>query len=1173
MQVRLLGPVEVLGEDDQPIALASGRERVLMAALALGANRSVSTNRLVDALWGEDAPATAANALQVHVSKLRKKLPLGALELSGGGYLLHVEEHGVDVVRFERLIADATDDPREAAATLRQALELWRGPALADVASDTLAGQRVRLDELRLVVLERRIDADLELGRHLELIPELEALVHAEPYREGFRRQLMVALYRSGRQSDALAVYREARDLLAVELGVDPGPELQALELAILNQAPELEAQARIARPAKPAPPSGTVTFLMTDIEGSTRLWEEYPEEMAVALRRHDDLLRQCIEDNAGYVVKTVGDAFHAAFPTGAQAVAAATNAQRLLGDEEWPAPVTVRVRVAIHTGHGEERGGDYFGPAVNRVARLVAVAHGGQVLISGTTAQILEDGPREAVTLRDLGHHRLKDLSRPEHVYQLLGPGLVAEFPPLRSVDNPQLTNNLPAQVTSFVGRTAEIAAVRGLLKKTRLVTLAGAGGSGKTRLAVHVAAETLDAFEDGVWLVELSSLRDPKRVAPEVASVLGIREEGATPITETLTCALSGRHLLVVMDNCEHLLDECATLAGKLLQRCPRLFILATSREALSMPGEQVYQVPAMSLPSESGRLTLEGAGTSDAFQLFCERTLAHQPAFEPDDENASIIAALCRQLDGMPLAIEIATARLSSLSLLDLNDRLYDRLQDFSTRTRAIDPRHQTLQALIDWSYDLLDEREQTVFQRLSIFAGGWTLDAAERVCAGSDLPSSQIAELLGSLVDKSLIQADVVGNSLRYKFLETVRHYALEKHSQRTPEERDSVRTAHAQVFYDLATTAAVEMISSDQAAWFARLNTEHDNLRTALTNLLSSPAGVEQALQMGIYLRDFWSHGGHYREGLRVLEDAIARYASRDGDSRLYAAGLLSAARLYFVLGEGDVCRSRSELGLSIARHVGDAVLAADALEELASLEYNRKPDLSDALAMVEEALELVKDSEDPVTVAEALKHRGIVRANMRRAGARDDYMRALELYRAAGNRLGAAQVLNGLAILELKQNKPSASIQHVEEAEDLIASMEEGGMPPDPLLDLLTVRGLAELLNEHSEQARLSFSRLVERANHYGIRPMISYGFIGLGFCATLRGQYEAAAVFHGAGNRINDDFGIVGDSDLRELQQLEFATLRDALGPAFDSAYDDGYKLMLSDAVALAIT
>ena len=806
MRFRLLGSVEVIGEDGKAIALVGQKERVLVATLVLGANQAVSAERLVDALWGEDPPATAANTLHVHVSKLRKKLRgAGASEVLertlSGGYLLHTKADEVDVARFEELVTSASGAPALVAAQLTEALALWHGPALADVDSDLLAGEGRRLEKLRMLALERRIDAELALGRHAELIAELEALVHSEPFKEGPRRQLMVALYRAGRQADALAAYREAREILAEELGVDPGPELQALEVAILRHDPTLEAPSVtvVVEPSPVGLPTGTVTLLMTDIESSTRLWEEHPEQMALALRRHDELLRNAIEGNRGHVVKTMGDAFHAAFRTAEDAAAAAVEIQQLIANEPWPAPTGLRVRVAVHTGHCEERDGDYYGPAVNRVARLVAIGHGGQVLLSGTTAELLEDVPERRVALRELGLHGLKDMGRPERVFQLAAPGLEADFPPLRSVDNPSLKHNLPVQTTSFVGRETEIAEVISLLDRSRLVTLTGAGGSGKSRLALQVAAEAFDSFVDGVWLVELAPMADSELVGATVASALGVREEPGRSLEDTVATAISGRRLLVVLDNCEHVLEASSNLTALLMRSCPNLGLIATSREPLGIDGEQLYRVPSLSLPEANEPPDPEVAIDFDAIRLFVDRAKAHVSRFVLDQAQVSAVVSLCRRLDGMPLAIELAAAWVPSLSVADIEARLDDRFRLLTKGRRTALPRQQTLRALIDWSYDALTSKEQTLLRRLSVFAGGWDLDTCQSVCSSSGLEEPDVLGVMSSLVSKSLVQAEPTAQGLRYGLLETIRQYGAERLLEAGSGERQSTRSAHADVF--------------------------------------------------------------------------------------------------------------------------------------------------------------------------------------------------------------------------------------------------------------------------------------------------------------------------------------------------------------------------------------
>src|SRR3984885_2311785 len=505
--------------------------------------------------------------------------------------------------------------------------------------------------------------------------------------------------------------------------------------------------------------PSGTVTLLFTDIEGSTKLWEADSQLMAGALRQHDQILRSAIQDADGYVFKTVGDAFCAAFGTPQQALEAVLTAQHALGAETWPTRRPIRVRMGLHTGSCEERDNDYFGPVVNRAARLEAVAHGGQVLFSGATAELLSESLPEGVTLRDLGLQRLKDLGRAEHVYQLEARFLQPSFPPLASLDNPELPNNLPGQLSAFVGREPELSQVRSLAGSSRLVTLTGAGGCGKTRLALQVAAELLDTARDGVWFVGLAHLTEAEAIPEAIAAVLGLADQrGQRPLLESLIDALREQDTLILLDNCEHVIDGAAKLCGQLVRECPGLRILATSREPLGIDGEHVYRVPSLSLPRPEADAADE-VGASDAVQLFVERAQAHGPGFVLDDASAPLVASVCRRLDGIPLALELAAARLSSMSLQQVSDRLGQRFRLLTGGSRNAMPRQQTLQATVDWSFSLLNETERDAIRRLSVFAGGFDLEAAETICASDGMVDEfEVIDLLHSLVSKSLVIAD-------------------------------------------------------------------------------------------------------------------------------------------------------------------------------------------------------------------------------------------------------------------------------------------------------------------------------------------------------------------------------------------------------------------------------
>ena len=531
-------------------------------------------------------------------------------------------------------------------------------------------------------------------------------------------------------------------------------------------------------------PPTGTVTFLFTDIEGSTKIWEDHPDAMGPALARHDDLLRWSIEDNGGFVFNTVGDAFCAAFPTAGPALEAALASQLALTAEPWGTEVPLRVRLALHTGSAEERDGDYYGPTLSRVARLLAAAHGGQVLISAATQELARDQLPADASLRDLGEASLKDLARPERVFQLLHPALAADFPALRSLDNPALPNNLPQQLTSFIGRGKELAEIRALLGGTRLLTLTGAGGSGKSRLSLQAAADVLDQYEGGVWFVKLASLTDPALVPQTVADALGVSEEAGKASVRTLTDWLRPRRLLLVLDNCEHLIAACAALAAELLRACPGVHLLASSREPLGVAGEQAYRVPSLSLPDPKKGETAVALSQYEAVSLFIERARAVRADFAVTDANAPAVAQVCFRLDGIPLAIELAAVRVRSLSVEDINARLNDRFRLLTGGARDMLPRQQTLRALIDWSYDLLTEQEKTLLRRLSVFAGGWTLAAAEAVgpgegATGGVIEDWEVLDLLTSLVDKSLVvYEEGADGGARYRLLETIRHYGRE-----------------------------------------------------------------------------------------------------------------------------------------------------------------------------------------------------------------------------------------------------------------------------------------------------------------------------------------------------------------------------------------------------------
>ncbi len=712
--------------------------------------------------------------------------------------------------------------------------------------------------------------------------------------------------------------------------------------------------------------PTGTVTFLFTDIEGSTRLWDQHPEAMRAAVARHDAILRDAVEAHLGYVVKTMGDGLLAAFGTADAALAAAVQAQRSLLAETGSEIGPLRARMALHTGPAEEREGDYFGPALNRAARLMAAGHGGQILLTQTTYELVRHGAVPELTLRDLGQRRLKDLIRPEHVYQLIASGLPTNFPPLNTLD--LRPNNLPVQLTSFIGRENQITEVKGLLSAARLLTLTGVGGTGKTRLALQVAAEELDTFNDGVWLVELAPLSDPGLVPQSVAMALGVPEEVGRPRLATLTDALRARHLLLLLDNCEHVVEACARLADGLLRACPELKILATSREALRVAGETTYQVPSLAFPERgddrgapSTIHDAPGITQYDAVRLFIDRAVVVAPDPAVTDINAQAVAQICQRLDGIPLAIELAAARARSLSVDQIAARLDNQFQLLTGGSRTLQ-RHQTLRALIDWSHKLLTEQERALLRRLSVFTGGWTLQAAEAVCSQDARPglilSHPVMDLLDELVNKSLVVANRGPPEIRYQMLETIRQYAHEKLVESDEESR--IRARHLAYFLGLAQSGEIDVVGREDPAYFKILETELDNLRTALDWSLTEHSNPEDALRLAGALRFLW-YISYQTEGTKRLTAALDN--NEEISAALRAKALNGLALIASFQGNYSQMKTYCKKSAEIAQEANDKHEIALALE-LLGVATAMQGDLEDGILLLQETRRLAQEQED-----------------------------------------------------------------------------------------------------------------------------------------------------------------------------------------------------------------
>ncbi|CAA9576383.1 MAG: Transcriptional regulator, AfsR family, partial [uncultured Thermomicrobiales bacterium] len=635
--------------------------------------------------------------------------------------------------------------------------------------------------------------------------------------------------------------------------------------------------------------PTGTVVFLFTDVEGSTARWERDRPTMAAAVDRHLALLRQAVAAHGGVPFKTVGDAVQAAFPSAPRAVAAALDAQRALLAEDWSAVGGLPVRMALHAGEAAPDGrGDYLAPTLNRLARLLSTGHGGQVLLSQAVQQLARGALPEGAALRDLGEHRLRDLLEPERVFQLLHPELPEAFPPLRSLAG--RPHNLPMQPTPFLGREREVAEVTGLLRRgeARLLTLAGPGGVGKTHLALAAAAELLDAFPDGAWFVDLAPLADPALVPTAVATALGLREAGGRPPADAAANHLRDKAALLVLDNWEHLLGA-APFVADLLAACPRLAVLATSRAPLRLRGEREHPVGPLALADPAAdAAALAG---SEAVALFVERARAVKPGFALDETNAVAVAGIVRRLDGLPLAIELAAARVRVLAPPALLARLDRALPLLTSGPRDAPARQRTLRDAIAWSHGLLSPDERDLFRRLAVFVGGFTLEATEAVAdLGGELDA--LGGLEGLAEDSLLRPAEGPGGEPRFTMLATVREFAREQ--LEASGEAAVAHGRHAAFFTVLAESAAPELTGPDQGAWLARLEAEHDNLRAAL--VWAEGHEPESCLRLAGALWRFWYARGHLAEGLRRLEAAVARADGRPADAcarALLGAGVLA----------------------------------------------------------------------------------------------------------------------------------------------------------------------------------------------------------------------------------------------------------------------------------------
>ena len=744
-------------------------------------------------------------------------------------------------------------------------------------------------------------------------------------------------------------------------------------------------------------PESTTLTSLFTDIEGSTSMWEEQPEQMAQAMGRHDALLRDCVQRHAGRIVKTTGDGVYAVFEQPAAGLAAVLDIQLALLDPAATAGVALRVRCGLHIGLVQARDNDYFGSTVNRAARIMNAAHGGQILVSQALADELANALPAGVSLKGLGVVRLKGLAASEPVFQVMHPRLYQNFPALRELE--ATPNNLPQQLTSFIGRERERHEIEEMLHGTRLLTLLGMGGLGKTRLALAIGTNVMDTYPDGVWFVDLQMIRDDALVGSEAARVLGVREEPGRPLVQTLTAHLRTRKLMLILDNCEQVVDTCAELANAILRGAPDVRVVTTSRIALRVPGEQTYIVQPLPVPMRTE--SLNALRQSTAVQLFVERAKLHKPGFALNEREAPAVAELVFRLEGIPLALELAAARVRTLTVADINKRLSDRYKILTGGDRTLQARQQTLRALVDWSYDLLEEGEQVLLARLSVFAGGFGLAAVETVCGVDPLTAEDVLDVVTSLVEKSLLRVEESDDGARYRLLETIRDYAREKLIMR--DELFKLGAAHCDYYFVLAKAANRGSQGAEQGEWNRRVEAELDNIRAAIGYALEGGGDPIIGVKLEVALMGFWVVRGYATEGRNYVRSALALPAIKS-----------------------------SELAEAHALYVG-AVLA------------DAQSDYAEARRMLEQCLELRRRLGNPVEIAATLSALSIVRAYTGDvAGARQCETEAGPLFRDAGHRAGEAISLLHLGQIEMYAEEDSDARRHFEQCLALACEIQNG---------------------------------------------------------------------------------------------------------------------------------
>ncbi len=905
------------------------------------------------------------------------------------------------------------------------------------------------------------------------------------------------------------------------------------------------------------------LTFLFTDIEGSTSKWEEQPEQMALAVGQHDALLRDLVHAHRGRIVKTTGDGVYAAFDAPTDGVASVVAIQLALLDPAATGGMGLRIRCGLHSGRVQARDNDYFGSTVNRTARIMNAAHGGQILVSQAIAEQLRDALPADISLKELGTVRLKGLSTTEAVFQIVHPQLYQNFPALRELE--ATPNNLPQQLTSFIGREKERAEIEEMLGGTRLLTLLGMGGLGKTRLSLQVGTNMMDTFPDGVWFVDLQTVRDDSLVASETARVLGVREEPGRPLLQTLCAHLKTRKLMLIIDNCEQVIDTCADVANAILRAASEVRIVATSRIALRVPGEQTYIVQPLPVPMRNADAATLAKSTS--VQLFVERAKLHKPSFVLNDKEAPAVAELVFRLEGIPLAIELAAARVRSLAVADINKRLNDRYKILTGGDRTLQARQQTLRALIDWSYDLLEDREQVLLARLSTFAGGFDLTAIEEICGTDPLDVADVLDIVTSLVEKSLLRVEDDDDGARYRMLETIRDYAREKLLMR--DEQIATSEAHAGYFLSVARAGNQGLDGPDEPIWIRRLENALDDLRAAMSFSLNG-GGSDPILSASFagVLMGFWLLRGYVSEGRNHVRASLALPGVRERESAyglaLYVGAALADSQGFYgeaqqMLGECLDLRRMQDNKFDLA-----ATLSTRAIVML----HGGRAD--DARKDESEALDILRQIKHRFGEAMALVHLGQIEAY---DGNDDKARQYLEQAISIAREIRYAEVEGEgellMGQLAFSAGDISEAVARFERSREVCQESEEKRGQAAALWWL----GKADIARQDLDSARQRLSSAMRTFHAFEMFTELTGCLEDFGELLSVTGSADTGARFMGAAASLRERLAMPRSPRDEERWNGVFVRAREAIGAqAFDAALATGRAWPTGDAVQFAL-